>query len=159
MVSLHAQLKAYCQGQEDAVEAKWYRGAAKRNKETLSASNTDTEFQEAVSKWIERGKLPKLLELWVKGLKIDWHRLYQADRRPRRLSLPTYPLSKQRHWVEAAAAVPSRSKPRGTEGTFTDVGDPSGSEALYELIKTFKNGHVDMATAIDAAAELCFASS
>ncbi|MCC5466708.1 beta-ketoacyl synthase N-terminal-like domain-containing protein, partial [Pelosinus baikalensis] len=54
--------------------------------------------QEAINKWIQRRKYAKFLELWVKGLNIDWNKLY-GDPKPRRISLPTYPFAKERYWV------------------------------------------------------------
>ena len=74
----------------------------RQHKETLGLFAGD-ELQETIGKWIERGKLNKLLELWVKGLPLDWRRLY-GEAKPRRISLPTYPFAKERYWVEASAA-------------------------------------------------------
>ena len=47
-------------------------------------------------------KVPKLLELWVKGLELDWSKLY-GEVKPRRISLPAYPFAKERYWIETAA--------------------------------------------------------
>ncbi|MEJ2125065.1 MAG: hypothetical protein P8Y47_09735, partial [Alphaproteobacteria bacterium] len=52
-------------------------------------------------------KLHKLAELWVKGLAFDWNRLY-GERKPHRLSLPTYPFAQERYWVPEAAAPTRR---------------------------------------------------
>ena len=51
------------------------------------------------------GKFSKLVELWVKGLELDWSKLY-GEAKPRRMSLPVYPFAKDRYWIEAAAAKP-----------------------------------------------------
>lgn len=74
-----------------------YRGDARR-RDAVSLLGNDEELQQALAKWVERGKYGKLLELWVQGLAFDW-RLLHADRRPRRLSLPTYPFAAERHWI------------------------------------------------------------
>ena len=87
----------------------FYRGEVKRNKEALAAFKTDEELREALAKWIQRGKLSKLLELWVKGLEFDWSELY-GDERPHRLSLPTYPFARERYWIEASPASPAAGK-------------------------------------------------
>jgi polyketide synthase PksN len=79
-----------------------YRGEVKRNKEMVSVFAADDELQEAIAKWLERGKYGKLLEVWVKGMVLDWRRLY-GERTPRRLSLPGYPFATDRHWFTAAA--------------------------------------------------------
>ena len=60
------------------------------------------ELQGAIATWIERGKSGTLLDLWVKGLSVDWNGLYGAAK-PRRISLPTYPFARERCWVERAA--------------------------------------------------------
>ena len=85
-------------------EGEFYRGEVKRNKETLALFTADEELQEAVAKWMARGKYEKLLELWVKGLAFDWERLY-VDTKPQRISLPTYPFARERYWVPETPAV------------------------------------------------------
>src|SRR5690606_31997302 len=41
------------------------------------------------------GNYPKLLSWWVKGLDVDWHKLYKDYDRPSRISLPGYPFMKE----------------------------------------------------------------
>lgn len=43
-------------------------------------------------------KLDRLADLWVKGVDFDWQRLYDG-KKPKRLSLPTYPFMRERYWV------------------------------------------------------------
>ncbi|MCX7293774.1 SDR family NAD(P)-dependent oxidoreductase, partial [Janthinobacterium sp.] len=81
-----------------------YRGEVKRHKEALAVFAADAELQEAISKWIARGKLDKLAELWVKGLSVDWSTLHGASKR-QRLGLPTYPFARERYWAPAAGTV------------------------------------------------------
>ncbi|CAM2011292.1 SDR family NAD(P)-dependent oxidoreductase [Acanthopleuribacter pedis] len=74
----------------------------------LSVFAADEELQEAVDKWIERGKFARLLDVWVQGLAFDWRRLYRDDQpRPRRIHLPTYPFARDRYWMEGDAWVPA----------------------------------------------------
>jgi len=47
--------------------------------------------------------LTGLGQLWLAGAKIPWSNLFANDH-PRRLSLPTYPFSTTRHWIETAPA-------------------------------------------------------
>ncbi|HET9229603.1 MAG TPA: acyltransferase domain-containing protein, partial [Thermoanaerobaculia bacterium] len=52
---------------------------------------------------VERGSdLESLLSaagrLWIAGARLDWNALH-ADRRPRRIPLPTYPFERQRYWL------------------------------------------------------------
>ncbi|MCP5003796.1 MAG: type I polyketide synthase, partial [Planctomycetes bacterium] len=93
---LEEKLEIYLSGNQKIND--FYQGQVKRNKDTLAVFTADEELQEAIEKWIVRKKFPKLLELWIKGLMLDWNKLY-ADSKPKRISLPTYPFAKERYWV------------------------------------------------------------
>ena len=82
-----------------------YRGHARKSEEVLTLLAADETFQGAIEKWLEQGRAEMLLELWVKGLELDWSKLY-GEVRPRRISLPTYPFARERHWIAAAAKEP-----------------------------------------------------
>ena len=113
---LRDRLQAYLAGEEDVADL--YRGQARQLKETL-AFFAEEELQEAIGKWIERGRLGKLAELWTKGLALDWGRLYAGyERHPRRIELPGYSFAKERYWVDAGAA-------RAAAGQ--DAANPSGA--------------------------------
>ena len=73
------------------------RGEAKRHKEAMAVLNEDDDAQRLTAAWIERGKFTKLLELWVKGLGVDWSLLYPHGP-PGRARLPGYPFAKERYW-------------------------------------------------------------
>jgi acyl transferase domain-containing protein/tryptophanase/pimeloyl-ACP methyl ester carboxylesterase/NAD(P)-dependent dehydrogenase (short-subunit alcohol dehydrogenase family) len=51
--------------------------------------------------WLPTRDDHKLASLWVQGAKIDWLSLWSG--KPRRTSLPTFPLAKTRHWFAASA--------------------------------------------------------
>jgi acyl transferase domain-containing protein/enoyl-CoA hydratase/carnithine racemase/acyl carrier protein/SAM-dependent methyltransferase/ribosomal protein S18 acetylase RimI-like enzyme len=108
---LAAKLQAYLAGEQDIEET--YQGQVKRNKETLALFSTDSDLQQTIDKWIEQRKLAKLLELWAKGLDLDWNKLYGASK-PRRISLPTYPFAKERFWVDKPATGPVAEKATAT---------------------------------------------
>ena len=74
-----------------------YQGQVKRNKETMLIFSHDDDMRETIDKWIARNKLEKLLDLWVKGLDLDWQKLY-GDTTPKRMSLPVYPFARERYW-------------------------------------------------------------
>ena len=97
---LEEKLSGYAEG-DDTIED-LFRGQAKRHKETLAVFIGDEELQEGINKWIQRKKYEKLLHLWVKGLTFDWNRLY-GNTKPRRISLPTYPFTKERYWIDSSA--------------------------------------------------------
>jgi len=67
----------------------------KRNKETLAVFIADEDLQQAIDSWISKGKYSKIIDLWVKGLVVDWSKLY-GETKPQRISLPTYPFAKER---------------------------------------------------------------
>ncbi|MGW3569213.1 SDR family NAD(P)-dependent oxidoreductase [Streptomyces sp. NPDC000941] len=84
-----------------------YRGNAKRDKATLSSLPAE-ELAETIDGLVERGSLAGLAELWVRGAAPDWHGLYARTRpAPRRISAPTYPFARERHWApETATSTP-----------------------------------------------------
>src|SRR5262249_4874480 len=104
---LAEKLEAYVAGEEGSEDV--YRGQASRNKEALSLFSADADLRQTIDRWIANKKLSKLLELWVKGLEVDWGKLY-GEVKPRRVSLPTYPFAKERYWVDTApsAAIDGR---------------------------------------------------
>ncbi|KAB8061475.1 SDR family NAD(P)-dependent oxidoreductase [Janthinobacterium sp. FT14W] len=99
---LMQKLQAFVLGEQDGEDA--YRGHARRSREGMGLISQDEDMQEAVDKWIARKKLGKLLELWVKGLEVDWSKLY-AGNKPTRISLPLYPFARERHWLDAEPAA------------------------------------------------------
>ncbi|MBJ6765277.1 type I polyketide synthase [Myxococcaceae bacterium JPH2] len=59
-----------------------------------------------------QGLLRSLAELYVRGVEVDWTRFDGAPTR-RRVSLPTYPFERQRHWLEVPAPW-ARQAPRSS---------------------------------------------
>jgi polyketide synthase PksN len=97
--ALQEKLAAFSDGKENIVDL--YRGQVKRNNDSLAVFTADEDLQKAIEAWISKGKYRKLLDLWVKGLVVDWNKLYPTFR-PKRISLPTYPFAKDRYWVPEA---------------------------------------------------------
>nr|WP_234025571.1 beta-ketoacyl synthase N-terminal-like domain-containing protein [Bacillus paralicheniformis] len=95
---LEQKLQNFLDDNEGTKSEGLYRGQVRRNKETLAIFMADDDLQNTISNWISRGKYAKLLDLWVKGLKFDWNRLYTDDK-PGRISLPTYPFARERYWI------------------------------------------------------------
>jgi acyl transferase domain-containing protein/tryptophanase/acyl carrier protein len=62
-------------------------------------------MQEAVSRWVQKGRIGKLGELWAQGLEVDWELLY-GERNPMRISLPTYPFAREQYWIPEPDEVP-----------------------------------------------------
>ncbi|HWU90435.1 MAG TPA: SDR family NAD(P)-dependent oxidoreductase, partial [Kofleriaceae bacterium] len=107
---LRDKLSAHLAGTLGDLE-ECYRGTVKNHKDTLAVFHADEALQHAVASWIEQGKYARLLEMWVKGLAVDWETLY-GDRSaypriaPRRISVPTYPFARERYWIEVPDAAP-----------------------------------------------------
>ncbi|WP_206410053.1 SDR family NAD(P)-dependent oxidoreductase, partial [Lysobacter enzymogenes] len=93
-------LRAY--GAGEAVDAACFEGHADGGPDGLARLGQDEDMAAAIARWIARGKLAKLAELWVKGLEPDWRALHGAQR-PALLSLPAYPFARERYWVERAS--------------------------------------------------------
>ncbi|MDO6526356.1 SDR family NAD(P)-dependent oxidoreductase [Motilimonas sp. 1_MG-2023] len=163
---LIARLRQYVENPE-AGEA-WLRGST-RNKEALAIFKGDEELQEAITKWLARGKVDKLLSLWVQGVSVNWEELYSGSLR-RRISLPTYPFARERHWfdratstVTATSETKSRLHPLVHENTSTVFGTTfsatfTGSEFFLrdhrvQGVKTLPGAaHMEMAREASARA-------
>jgi acyl transferase domain-containing protein len=97
---LTRKLQAYVTGTRDIEST--HRGQVTRGKERLALLRQDPDVAETlIGKYIAAGKPAKLLDLWVNGLDVGWHRLY-GEVKPRRIALPLYPFSKERCWIDAA---------------------------------------------------------
>ncbi|WP_313915932.1 SDR family NAD(P)-dependent oxidoreductase, partial [Tahibacter sp.] len=94
---LVARLGDWLQG-ATSVEDTWH-GEVRRGGDVLGAFSGDEDLAGAVAQWIEKGKYRQLASLWTKGLPVPWQQLYPGVQ-PQRLSLPTYPFARERHWIE-----------------------------------------------------------
>jgi acyl transferase domain-containing protein/acyl carrier protein/SAM-dependent methyltransferase len=103
VAALAAKLRAFEAGEPDIDDAR--QGQITRDRGSVSVFGADPDLQRTIETWIAKGKLTKVLELWVKGLEVDWRKLY-ADAAPRRVSLPTYPFARERYWRDPPAGEP-----------------------------------------------------
>jgi acyl transferase domain-containing protein len=67
--------------------------------------------------------------LWVAGVKPDWHGFYAGEQR-RRVPLPTYPFERKSHWVEPVPPAISESL---TAPEFI-VGETVSAEQLEQVV-------------------------
>ena len=96
--------------------------------------------------------LSALGRLWIAGVTVDWPTFYGAERR-RRLSLPTYPFERKRHWIKperssisakgnvlsaAAQFGDGDSEPPQT-GTSSALPTASGTQTLTDLKNLLAN--------------------
>ena len=101
-----------------------YRGNAKDNRDTWGLFADEEELNEMLDKWMLRGKLDKLAELWVKGGPIDWSR-YAPDEGARRIGLPGYPFAQERYWLPVRPAQPQSQPQANAEEAMLPTARPS----------------------------------
>ncbi len=112
MEELKEKLQRFMDGKEDVEDL--YLGQVKRNKETLDVFTADEDMAKIIDMWVRKGKYSKLLDLWVKGLILDWNKLY-GDTPLRRISLPSYPFARVRYWIKGNAESGVRNAETGKE--------------------------------------------
>ncbi|MDT8977370.1 SDR family NAD(P)-dependent oxidoreductase [Paenibacillus sp. chi10] len=124
---LSEKLECFIAGTEGIEDL--YLGQVKRNKDTLEVFAADDDLQKAIEAWIIKGKYSKLMDLWVKGLNVDWHKLY-GHFQPKRISLPTYPFARERYWIPDSDKIftdPIKA--------VSDVGGDQGIQRIGSILK------------------------
>ena len=108
---LAEKLARYAQGDTN-VEG-LYRGNVRQSKfrsESLLEGKEGAEFIKTV---VEQGKWAKLAQLWLLGVEVDWRLLHRNPdgswQKRQRVSLPTYPFARLRHWLPESTVVPVAS--------------------------------------------------
>ncbi len=66
--------------------------------------------------------LGALGELWTGGVRVDWDRFHEGERRLR-VSLPTYPFERKRYWVGGSKVYSESFFPPVPEGKRSDIAD------------------------------------
>ncbi|WP_306602431.1 non-ribosomal peptide synthetase [Azonexus sp.] len=100
---LRERLLAFADGRAEAAEG-FHLGQVKPHRDTLAILDGDEEMRRAVASLPQRGKHDSLLQLWVRGLLVDWRALYPEHSGLRRCILPVYPFATQRYWVDGVAS-------------------------------------------------------
>lgn len=95
--ALWEKLKRYCRG--DTSIEDFYRSSIE-DKTCKGSPEKENLPDESLKTALEKEDLNKIAQLFVSGVLIDWQLLY-ANENPKRVSLPTYPFEKVRHWVDA----------------------------------------------------------
>ena len=81
--------------------AEIYFGEIKPDEDAAHGAQESEALQEQVDDYFTSGQQEKLLECWIKGIEVDWRRLYTDDDIPRRISLPNYPFVQDKYWIDA----------------------------------------------------------
>ncbi|MFK4467821.1 SDR family NAD(P)-dependent oxidoreductase [Bacillus sp. RC252] len=85
--------------QNPTMEGKWSRGSVFFDSEKPKRLLADEHPNEVIVNWIKQGQYNKIADLWVSGGSFDWKSLYEGERKPKRLSLPTYSFAQERYWA------------------------------------------------------------
>lgn len=102
-----------------------YCGEAGRTSESVSSIDRDPQLKRMiVEKWIENGDQGAILELWSRGVDIDWNSLY-GGRRPRRAHLPGYPFARSRHWVDTFQTSVVQAAPKDSHASTPVEASPA----------------------------------
>ncbi|MES2668830.1 MAG: SDR family NAD(P)-dependent oxidoreductase [Pseudomonadota bacterium] len=97
--------------EDGALADDLYYAQSRRHRETIALFTVDKDLQASVDGWFVSGKVSRLLDVWTKGLDLDWLKLHSAPL-PGRMHLPVYPFARERYWREEPvdiAATPPQS--------------------------------------------------
>ncbi|WP_304943149.1 SDR family NAD(P)-dependent oxidoreductase, partial [Vallitalea guaymasensis] len=134
-----------------------YRGRAKSDKEILSIFG-DEDIQTTIDAWIKKDKYQQLVKLWVKGLDIDWNRLYDENK-PRRISLPTYPFAKESYWVKETNCIPIKNDThKNLYNTKTEVKYYQEDYQLMTFEEVWKEERINQSEFQNIDKVICFVS-
>ncbi|HTR88010.1 MAG TPA: SDR family NAD(P)-dependent oxidoreductase [Reyranella sp.] len=82
-------------------------GNARQNRAEIRAIADDPATPGRLKAWFAAGDHAPLLDLWVKGLVIDWDELNRSSgHEARRIGLPTYPFETTRYWLPVVEEEP-----------------------------------------------------
>ena len=96
-------LRAY--HQHSVADVPIFQGNVSATQQQLGLLAEEPEGREFIATLIAKRRHQKLAQLWVAGVELDWNLLYTdcaPARKPRRVSLPTYPFARVRHWIDPA---------------------------------------------------------
>jgi polyketide synthase PksN len=139
---LEEKLKSFLEGQDGIEDL--YQGQIKHNKEALAIFTADEEMAKIVEVWIAKRKYAKVLDLWVKGLIVDWNKLY-GDKKPLRISLPTYPFAKEHYWI------PEITEPIETNSLFLRSNIQFNDNFYDQIMDEIMNDTISIDVAVQKA--------
>jgi polyketide synthase PksN len=96
--TLLLRLKAYLDGDQGIEDL--HQGQVAGHHEAIKLLSQDQEMGGMlIEKYLSQQNLSKLLDLWVKGVDLDWALLY-SKAKPQPIELPLYPFEKERYWTQ-----------------------------------------------------------
>src|SRR5262249_19839184 len=89
--------------------------------------------QQLARRSAEEGRLREVSELWVQGAEVEWS-LVRGSKKGRRLSLPTYPFAKDRHWIEPKVESKETSPRAPAPGAIAPRASAPRASASHPMI-------------------------
>lgn len=80
-----------------------FEGSSKKKSEYAGIMDGGSATDEFTSILIREKNYEKIAQLWVLGIEIDWEKLY-LNYNCKKISLPSYPFEKKRHWIDNASS-------------------------------------------------------
>ncbi len=103
-----------------------YTGSSKDNRQRTNLLEHDEDVNELIEKWISKKKYSGIAEFWVSGMDMNWELLYNGTNL-NRVSLPTYPFSRDRYWI-----IDSDKKQYETDQT-EDIAESHIAESIESI--------------------------
>jgi acyl transferase domain-containing protein/1,4-dihydroxy-2-naphthoyl-CoA synthase/acyl carrier protein len=95
--------------EDGALADDLYYAQSRRHRESIALFTVDRDLQASVDGWFVAGKVSRLLDVWTKGLDLDWLKLHGAPL-PARMHLPVYPFARERYWREEPLGAPGAAQ-------------------------------------------------
>lgn len=110
--NLEEKLLAFLEGRETTENV--YRGTISETKGSgRTTGKTENSRSVDIDDWHGRQEYGGLLNAWVKGLQVNWAKLYEigvyGSYTPQRISLPTYSFARRRCWFDNAEGLKQTS--------------------------------------------------
>lgn len=107
-------LASFIEGKQDS---RCFIGEADKNSVSSLLSAEDDEAY-LLNHWLDTGSVTKIAKWWVSGGNVHWSRLYGVQTPPR-VSVPTYPFSKEYYCLEEASMEKAASPVQSTEDEYS----------------------------------------
>jgi len=86
---------AYLAQGMDKIEG-CYKGNIREGGELAALFLENDDMSQVFENWILKREFRKVVQLWVKGVPVNWELLYNT--KPGRITLPAYPFARERYW-------------------------------------------------------------
>ncbi|CAM4364756.1 SDR family NAD(P)-dependent oxidoreductase [Paenibacillus tarimensis] len=100
----------------------------------------DNTSEDIINLFYQAGEIRKIALLWSMGVQIRWEGMYPGGK-PRRISLPTYVFSRDRHWAAGARVrIPSPAVSQSGSHSPAQPIEPQKQPAAVEAVKAEEAG-------------------